>query len=76
MAQELLANSLLNDTIDSIQSDLLKQMHQVKLDDVAAHTRLILALQVNGAIQRALWMRIQDGSAALQEINLRGRRID
>lgn len=76
MAQELLANSLLNDTIDSIQSDLLKQMHQVKLDDVSAHTRLILALQVNGAIQRALWMRIQDGSAAMQEINLRGRRID
>lgn len=75
-AQELLQNSLLNEAIISINHDLLRQMETVKLDDVAAHTRLIIALQVAGAIRRSLWNRIQDGQAASQEINLRGRRID
>lgn len=75
-ARELLENSLLNEAIISIQHDLLRQMEAVKLDDVAAHTRLIIALQVNNAVQRSLWSRIQDGQGASQEINLRGRRID
>lgn len=75
-AQELLGNSLLREAIGSIEVTLLKQMHQVKLDDVAGHTRLILALQVSQAVSRHLWLVMQDGQAALQEINLRGRRID
>lgn len=60
----------------SIERDLLHQMHAVKLDDVNGHTRLILALQTNRAVSRALWHRIQDGHAAAGELNLRGRRID
>lgn len=55
---------------------MLKQMHHVKLDDVDAHTRLILALQVSQAVNRHLWGVIQDGEIARQELNLRGRRID
>jgi hypothetical protein len=76
MAQELLRNSLLNEAIISIEADLLAQMYAVKLDDVNSHTRLILALQTNRAVSRHLWNRIQDGVAASQEIQLRGRRID
>lgn len=75
-AQELLGNPLLRESIGSIEASLLKQMHQVKLDDVAGHTRLILALQVSQAVNRHLWHVMQDGQAAVQEINLRGRRID
>lgn len=76
MAQELLSNSLLNDAILSIERDVLQQMRVVKLNDVDSHTRLILALQTTGAIHRALWHRIQDGHAAGEQINLRGKRID
>lgn len=75
-AQELLRNDLLNEAIISIENDLLAQMRAVKLDDVNAHTRLILALQTSQAVSRHLWHRIQDGHAAMGEINLRGRRID
>lgn len=75
-AQELLSNSLLRESISAVEAALLKQMHQVKLDDVAGHTRLIVALQVSQAVNRHLWHVMQDGAAAQQEISLRGRRID
>lgn len=76
MAQELLSNGLLNEAILSIEHDVLQQMRVVKLSDVDSHTRLILALQTTGAVQRALWQRIQDGVSASEQINLRGKRID
>jgi hypothetical protein len=72
----LLQNSLLRESINSVEATLLKQMHHVKLDDVAGHTRLIIALQVSQAVNRHLWSVIQDGEAAAQELRLRGRRID
>lgn len=75
-AEQLLRNPLLNEAIISIEADLLAQMRSVKLDDVNAHTRLILALQTNQVVQRALWNRIQDGHLASQEIQLRGKRLD
>lgn len=75
-AQELIHNPLLRESISAIESTLLKQMHQVKLDDVNGHTRLILALQVSQAVNRHLLGLIQDGEVARQEIQLRGRRID
>jgi hypothetical protein len=75
-AQELLNNPLLNESLFSVESDLLAQMRAVKLDDVNAHTRLIMALQINSTVQRTLWSRIQDGHRAGDEINLRGKRLD
>lgn len=59
-----------------MESDLLNQMRQVKLDDKDGHTRLVMALQINHAVKRHLWLMIQDGAAAVQEIQLRGKRID
>lgn len=59
-----------------MESDVVQQMRAVRLDDVTAHTRLVLALQTVGMVQRALWNRIQDGHAAAEEIRVRGRRID
>lgn len=75
-AHELMQNSLLRESINSVEATLLKQMHQVKLDDVDGHTRLILALQVSHAVNRHLWAVMQDGELANQELRLRGRRID
>lgn len=74
--QELLSNPLLNDAFVSLETDLLAQMRVVKLDDVHAHTRLVLALQVSRAVSRQLWNLIQDGERAGMEIQLRGRRLD
>lgn len=51
-------------------------MGHVKLDDKEGHTRLVLALQTSRAVGKFLWLAIQDGGNAVQEINLRGRRID
>lgn len=56
--------------------DLLNQLRNVPLSDKDAHTRLVMAMQVNSAIKRQLWMMVQDGVSAVNEINLRGRRID
>lgn len=75
-ARELLDNVLLREAIAAIEADILQQMRMVKLDDADAHTRLVLALQTAGAVNRRLWHLIQDGNAALEQINLRGKRID
>lgn len=75
-AHELMLNPLLRESIHAVEMTLLKQMHQVKLDDVAGHTRLIIALQVSQAVNRHLWSVMQDGEVAHQELRLRGRRID
>jgi hypothetical protein len=60
----------------ALDRDLLNQLRQVSLADKEAHTRLVMGLQTNAAVQRHLWMMIQDGVNAEQQIQLRGRRID
>jgi hypothetical protein len=51
-------------------------MDQVKLDDRDGHMRLVMALQMTKAVERQLWLLVQDGHEAVQQINLRGKRID
>ena len=75
-AEALLHNPVLNDAIKSIESGLLAQMRAVKLDDVQAHTRLILAYQLNREVQQTLWSQIQDGHAAGEVVQMRGKRLD
>ena len=75
-AEQLLSNPLILEAFSSAEADLLSQLYAVKLSDKEAHTRLILALQTSRCIHRYLWGVIQDGNAAQQEINIRGRRID
>jgi len=59
-----------------MELDLLNQMRRVSLADSDAHTRLVMGLQTNDAIRQHLWLMIQDGHVATQEIDLRGKRID
>lgn len=59
-----------------MELDLLNQMRRVSLADSEAHTRLVMGLQTNDAVRKHLWLLIQDGHAATDEINLRGTRID
>lgn len=75
-AQQLLNDPLLSESVWAIDSDLLEQMRQVKLDDHVAHSRLITALQVTQAIRRHLYRVLHEGFEAQQRIDLRGRRID
>lgn len=49
-------------------------MKSVRLDDKEGHTRLVMALQMSNAVNRHLWLVIQDGQAA--QLNVRGSRID
>lgn len=62
--------------MEALELDLLNQMRHVSLGDGDAHTRLVMGLQTNNAIRRHLWMMIQDGVSAAQDIRLRGKRID
>lgn len=62
--------------MEALEHDLLNQMRQVSLADKEAHTRLVIGLQTNNAVRRHLWMMIQDGHASVQDIRLRGKRID
>jgi hypothetical protein len=71
-AHELIQNPLLRESINSVEATLLKQMHQVKLDDVAGHTRLILALQVSQAVNRHLWAVMQDGEGPIRSCGCAG----
>lgn len=75
-AQQLLENPLLREAFSNGEADILRQMYQAKLDDKDAHTRLVLALQVNRSVGKYLWTVIQDGATAVQEVRLRGNRID
>lgn len=67
---------MLQEAFRAVESDLVHQMRSVKLDDKDGHTRLVMALQISNSILRHLWLMIQDGEIAVQEINLRGKRID
>lgn len=73
-AQQLLENPLLQEAFGALETDLLNQMRSVRLDDKEGHTRLVMALQMGNAINRHLWLVIQDGQAA--QLNVRGSRID
>lgn len=75
-AEQLLSNPLLQEAFGSLESDLLRQMYAVRLDDREAHSRLILALQTNKAVGRYLWNTVNDGITASHEIQLVGKRID
>lgn len=72
----MLSNPVLLESFEAVERDLYNQMRHVKLDDKDGHTRLVMALQINDAVRKQLWLMIQDGAAANQEIRLRGKRID
>lgn len=67
---------MLVEALEALELDLLNQMRQVSLADKEAHTRLVMGLQTNSAVRRHLWMMVQDGVNAVQDIRLRGKRID
>ena len=75
-AQQLLENPVLQEAVQAMEADLLNQMQHVSLADREAHTRLMIGLQTTQAVKRHLWRMIQDGAAAVEQIRLRGRRID
>src|SRR4051812_19147508 len=75
-AQELLSNSLLREVVGAEEANIIDQMKRCNISDKEMHTRLVMALQISGAVHRHLWARIQDGSHAMEDINLRGSRID
>lgn len=75
-AQQLLENPVLIQALEGLEADLLNQMRQVSLSDRDAHTRLVMGLQTNHAVRRHLWLIIQDGHSAVEQIQLRGKRID
>jgi hypothetical protein len=74
--QELLTNSLFNEALNALNHDLQQQLRRVALDDIAGHTRLVIALQIAGAVEKFLRNVIADGEAAVEQIRLRGKRID
>jgi hypothetical protein len=55
---------------------VIAQIRAVRLDDQDSHTRLVLALQMSGAVPRYLWNAINDGTRASEQLKVRGSRID
>lgn len=54
----------------------MTQLREVKLDDQAGQIRLVMALQIAGAMRRRLWNVVQEGEMAAEQLRLRGKRID
>ena len=75
-AQELLRDDLLAESFQAVETDIIEQIRIVKLDDRESHVRLVTALQISTAMRRKLWHMVQDGAAAVEHLDLRGRRID
>jgi hypothetical protein len=75
-AQQLLENQVLRDAFADVEAEIVEQMRRCPLDDKDAHQRLVMALQMSQAVNRKLWLAIQDGVAATESLKLRGRRID
>jgi hypothetical protein len=67
---------LLREAFEALETDLLRQLKTVRLDDDEMHSRLVTALQIAGAVEKHLVHVIQDGAAAVEQISLGGRRID
>jgi hypothetical protein len=51
-------------------------MVTVSLSDVPSHTRLVLALQTARAVERKLVSVVEHGAAAVEQLSLKGQRID
>lgn len=75
-AEQLLDNPLLQESLQAQEMDLLSQIKAVRLDDKESHTRLVMAMQMTHAVSKHLWLLIQDGQVAADQINVRGKRID
>jgi hypothetical protein len=75
-AEELLANPLLRESLAALREDLNTQLLTVRLDDVEGQKRIVMAVQMSGAIERYLKSLIRDGDALAGTIQLRGKRID
>jgi ABC-type transport system involved in Fe-S cluster assembly fused permease/ATPase subunit len=73
-AQQLLENPVLQEAFGAVEADLLRQVRACSLSDKDGHTRLVMAIQMSQAVNRHLWLLIQDGQAA--QLNVRGSRID
>ena len=76
MAQQLLENPLLQESVSALKADIVAQMEAVALADADAHTRLVMALQITDAVTRHLWRTVQEGVTAEDTIKLRGKRLD
>ncbi len=74
-AQELLRNELFNEAINALREDLNSQILLVNLGDKESHTRLVMALQMTGAVERYLRGAVSDGAAAVEMV-VSGKRID
>lgn len=75
-AEQLLRDPMLAECMQAIEIDLIEQMRDASLDKQDMHTRLITALQCTRAIERRLMQLLQHGHAAMQRIEMKGRRID
>jgi hypothetical protein len=75
-AKELLENPLLSETLGNLRADLLGQIASASLSDKDSHTRLVMAVQMSGAIERHLKKMINEGGIAAEAIAIRGKRID
>jgi hypothetical protein len=62
--------------LQAVREDLNAQLMTVNLADTVAHTRLVTAMQVTRAVEKHLLDIIDSGAAAVEEISLRGKRID
>lgn len=75
-AQQLLENPLLNEVVLAERDRIIAEIERAPLSDKDLHTRLIIALQISTAVQRNLWLAIQEGHEATHAIQMRGKRID
>lgn len=75
-AQELLGNDLFREALVALRNDLLSQINSASLTDMSGHTRLVMAMQMANAVERYLTNVVQDGAAAVEALQLRGKRID
>lgn len=67
---------MLQEAFLAVDTDLMQQLRSVRLDDRDGHTRLVMALQISEAVRKHLWLLMQDGAAARETIQLRGKRLD
>lgn len=63
-ARQILDNPLFVEALAALQTDLERQRLAVKLTDVDAHTKLIMAEQVMAQFRRAFTRAIEDGEVA------------
>lgn len=67
---------MLAEAIWAVDTDVIEQLREVRLDLTEQHSRLVTALQVTRAVHRYLHKVILDGYNAQQMLDLKGRRID